>query len=109
MPVLYRMASLLVYPSRYEGFGFPPLEAMASGTPVVCTSAASVPEVVGNGALLFSPDSPRQCADALKTLLCTGKAWEEMRDKGLLQAQKFSWTRCAEETLEVYREIAENV
>ncbi len=105
LPVLYRMAHAFIYPSRYEGFGLPVLEAMASGVPVICSSSSSLPEVAGEGALLFNPDSANECAQAVKSILCNEEKRKKLIEKGLAQSRKFSWKRCAEETLAVYREI----
>ena len=103
LPVLYRMADVFIYPSLYEGFGFPPLEAMASGTPVLCSSASSLPEVVGDGALLFDPRSPSQCAELLAAILSDRARREGLIERGLNRARQFTWEKCAEKTLELYR------
>jgi len=91
-------------PSFYEGFGLPPLEAMACGTPVVVSQRASLPEVVGEAGLLVNPDSDEEIAAALHRVLTDPDLASDMRQKGLTQAGKFSWRRAAEETLAVYEE-----
>lgn len=103
----YRAADLFVYPSRYEGFGLPPLEAMACGTPVVTSNASSLPEVVGDAAILVSPDDEDGLAEAMVRVLTTPTLRDEMRERGLAQAAKFSWARTARETVDVYRRVLE--
>ena len=101
-PALYAGASAFLFPSLYEGFGLPPLEAMACGTPVVCANASSLPEVVGDAAIALPPDDADAWADAIRVVLTEVERRVEMRERGIAQARKFSWTRCAEETLAVY-------
>jgi glycosyltransferase involved in cell wall biosynthesis len=98
---LYRGAAALVYPSRYEGFGLPLLEAMACGTPVIASRAASIPEVVGDAALLVDPDDVDGWADAIEAV-SRAEISTAMRAAGLARAAGFSWRRTAEETLAVY-------
>lgn len=100
-PALYRLASLFVYPSIYEGFGFPVLEAMASGTPVITSAHSSLPEVVEYAALLVDPLKTSDLAWAIGEILDDKELANFLIKKGLLQAQKFSWQKCAEETLQV--------
>ena len=100
---LYRRASALVFPSLYEGFGQPPLEAMASGCPVACSNAASLPEVVGDAARLFDPTSREELVDAVEDVLANGDAW---RERGLVRAAAFSWEETARRHDEVYAELA---
>ncbi len=102
LPALYSAASVFVYPSLYEGFGLPPLEAMACGTPVVCSRAASLPEVVGTAALVFDPLDVDSLAEAIATVLQDQGQAAELRRRGLARASQFSWDRCAMETLAVY-------
>jgi glycosyltransferase involved in cell wall biosynthesis len=104
-PALYSAAAAFVYPSRYEGFGLPVLEAMACGTPAVTSDAASLPEIVGSAAFTLAPDDARGMAAAI-IALCTDTALHQsMRQAGLRQAAKFSWARTAQETLAVYRQV----
>ncbi len=105
LPALYNLAELFVFPSLYEGFGLPVLEAMACGTPVVCSNTSSLPEIVGDAALTFDPLDVTEIAAKIEEVLHNEALREEMREKGLQQAAKFSWERTAQETLEVYREV----
>jgi len=101
---LYNAASLFVLPSFYEGFGLPPLEAMACGTPVIVSNVSSLPEVVGDAALLVAPDDVEGLAVAMARVLTDETLRNELRDKGLARARTFSWERAARETLAVYRQ-----
>jgi alpha-1,3-rhamnosyl/mannosyltransferase len=105
LPALYSGAELFVFPSLYEGFGLPPLEAMACGVPVLCSKTSSLPEIMGEAALTFDPLDVAEMAAKIGEALRDGALREEMREKGLRQAAKFSWERTAQETLEVYREV----
>jgi glycosyltransferase involved in cell wall biosynthesis len=100
---LYNGAAVLTMPSFYEGFGFPPLEAMQCGTPVVVADRASLPEVVGEAGLLIDPDDPATIATALRRLLEDPILASRQRAAGLAQARQFSWRRTAEATLRAYR------
>ena len=102
----YRQANVVAYPSLYEGFGLPPLEAMASGAPVVTSITSSLPEVVGNAALLVSPYDYQQLADALAQVLENEDLRRTLRQKGLEQVKKFNWVRVARNVITVYHEIA---
>jgi glycosyltransferase involved in cell wall biosynthesis len=95
-------ASALVFPSLYEGFGLPPLEAMACGCPVACSNAAALPEVVGDAARLFDPHDPPAIADAVRDVLATPDEWTR---RGLERAQAFSWDETARATDAVYAEL----
>jgi glycosyltransferase involved in cell wall biosynthesis len=103
---LYRRATALVYPSRYEGFGFPVLEAMATGTPVIASRAASIPEVAGQAGVLLDPDTPRAWADAIVRVVTDAAEHERMREAGVARAATFTWARTARITLDVYRQAA---
>ena len=103
---LYAGAALLVMPSMHEGFGFPVLEAMATGTPVITSNVSSLSEVAGDAALLVSPGDTQELAKSIHTVLEDNVLRESLRTKGLAQAQKFSWGRAAEETVKVYRMVA---
>lgn len=106
IPALYNAAKLFAFPSLYEGFGLPPLEAMASGTPVISSNTSSMPEVVGDAGILLAPEDESSWARAITELLTDEKKWQECRKKGLEQAKKFSWKRCALETVAVYEKVA---
>ena len=105
LPWWYRAATCFVYPSLYEGFGLPVLEAMACGTPVVCSSASSLPEVAGDAALLVEPLDVEALAQAIGNILSDETLWRQLGSNGTKQAEGFSWRRCAEETAAVYRAI----
>ena len=107
MPLLYRSASFLVFPSLFEGFGLPLLEAMASDCPVVCSRATSIPEVVRNAALFFDPHDPEEIADAMHRVLSDEELRRAMAHAGRERAQDFSWQRSARETLKVLEEAAQ--
>jgi glycosyltransferase involved in cell wall biosynthesis len=105
LPLWYNAADLFVYPSLYEGFGLPPLEAMACGTPVVVSSASSLPEVVGDAGILVDPHRPEEWTEAL-FLLCQDAALRvDLGWRGQQRAQQFSWTRMARETIQVYQDV----
>jgi len=105
LPALYGGADLFVFPSLYEGFGLPPLEAMACGTPVVCSNAASLPEVVGDAAVTVDPYDVDALAEAMQRVLADRDLREDLRARGLARARQFTWERTARETLAVYREV----
>jgi len=100
----YLYADCLVFPSLYEGFGLPPLEAMASGVPVVVSNAASLPEVCGEAALYFNPLDPGEMAEKILEVL-GGRGREARIQKGLERANEFNWDRCAKETVSVIERI----
>jgi len=99
----YGEATMLVYPSLYEGFGLPPVEAMACGCPVVCSKEGSLPEVCGGAAEYFDPRSEEEMMAAVALVLGSTSRREELRQAGLVRAGEFSWKRMAEETAEIYR------
>jgi glycosyltransferase involved in cell wall biosynthesis len=103
LAALYRGAALLVFPSRYEGFGLPVLEAMACGTPVVATTAGAIPEVAGDAAVLVEPGDPAALAEGIERALADR---ERLVARGLERARRYSWAETARLTLEVYRELA---
>jgi|SRR5579859_593426 len=105
-PALYRGATVFAYPSRYEGFGLPPLEAMASGVPVVTTTGGSLPEVVGSAGYLLPPDDTRNFGAAIITIVVEPQVHDDLRARGLAQAKKFSWEKTARETAQAYTEAA---
>lgn len=102
---LYNCARCLAHPALYEGFGLTPLEAMACGTPVVVSNVSSLPEVVGDAALLVDPKSEEDLAVALHRLVTDEQLRLALREKGLARAGTFSWQRAARETLDVYRQV----
>jgi len=101
----YTSAELLAYPSFYEGFGLPPLEAMCSGCPVVTSNTSSLPEVVGEAGIMVSPTDNNGWVEAMRRVLTDRDLRDDMVRKGLEQAKKFSWDRTAAETLAVYRKL----
>lgn len=107
MPRLLASAAVVVYPSLYEGFGLPPLEAMAVGTPVVASDRASLPEVLGDAALRVDPTDRRALSEALEAALTRPDLREQLRERGRRRARAFSWDRCADLTLDVYRAVLE--
>jgi len=106
LAILYRLASVFAFPSLYEGFGLPPLEAMASGTPVVTSNVSSLPEVVGGAAVLVDPYDVDAIVDGLRRVLTNPTLAAEMRQKGIARAREFSWERSVAKTWAVYQQIA---
>jgi glycosyltransferase involved in cell wall biosynthesis len=105
LPQVYAGADLMVMPSFIEGFGLPVLEAMACGAPVVCSRAASLPEVAGHAAEFFEPSSVDDLAEAIERVLSSPERQAELRQKGLERAKQFSWGECARRHCEVYRRV----
>jgi glycosyltransferase involved in cell wall biosynthesis len=106
LPGLYRGADVFAYPSFYEGFGLPPLEAMACGTPVVASRVSSIPEVVGDAGILVSPEDEKALAAGLWELVRDSDKNRAIVNAGLGRSRGFTWQRCVEETVGVYRDIA---
>jgi len=104
--IFYESAALFVFPSLYEGFGLPPLEAMATGTPVVASNVSALPEVLGDAALLVNPENVFEIARAIQEGLLDEELRCELIAKGKAQAARYSWDRTAREVLEVYREAS---
>ena len=105
LAVLYRLADVFVFPSLYEGFGLPPLEAMASGTPVVTSNVSSLPEVVGDAAVLVDPYKAESIADGILTVLRSTHLRGELSKRGLERVKAFSWARSVQRVREVYGEV----
>lgn len=105
VPWWYRAAEMFVYPSRFEGFGLPVLEAMACGVPTITSDASSLPEVAGDAALLVHPDDVEALVNAMARLLIDGDLAADLREAGPRQAAQFPWTRTTAETLAVYRSV----
>jgi glycosyltransferase involved in cell wall biosynthesis len=104
LPALYSAAEAFVFPSLYEGFGLPPLEAMACGAPVIASNASSLPEVVGSAALLVDPHDSGALAAAIERVLGDQPLRDDLRRRGLARAAQFGWARAAQETLAAYRQ-----
>ncbi len=104
-PALYRGAVAFIFPSYYEGFGLPPLEALACGVPVVGSDVSSIPEIVGNAGVLLPPDNIEGMAGALIQLATDDNLRAELSRRALAQAARFSWERAAQETLNAYRDV----
>jgi glycosyltransferase involved in cell wall biosynthesis len=102
---LYVAARCHVHPAHYEGFGLPPLEAMACGTPTIVSNVSSLPEVVGDAAILVNPEDWEELAVAMHRLLTDDALHRELREKGLQRAAIFSWELTADKTLDVYRRV----
>ena len=103
LPALYGGAAVFAFPSFYEGFGFPVIEAMACGAPVACSNASSLPEVAGDAALLFAPDNPEAIGDAIARIWSDADLAAKLRENGFRQSARFSWERTAWETIKIYR------
>jgi glycosyltransferase involved in cell wall biosynthesis len=106
LAVLYRLASVFVFPSLYEGFGLPPLEAMASGTPVVTSNVSSLPEVVGDAAILVDPYRSEAIADGILQVLRSTHLRDDLRERGFARVKAYSWHQSAQRVREVYGEVA---
>lgn len=107
LPMLYNCAELFVFPSIFEGFGIPPLEAMASGIPVVASNAASLPEVIGDAGILVDPFDTKAITEAISSCLSNYKLRKTLIRKGLARARLFSWEAAARQTLALYKELEE--
>jgi len=105
LPKVYAGAELLAMPSTIEGFGLPALEAMACGTPVVCSRAASLPEVGGEAVMYFDPQSPEELAEAIEQVLSSKELRESLRAKGLERAKQFTWEESARKHVELYQRL----
>jgi glycosyltransferase involved in cell wall biosynthesis len=108
LQVFYQSAALFAFPSLYEGFGLPPLEAMANRTPVLASNTSSLPEVLGDAALLINPENVFEIARGMKSILTEQALKERLVAKGLQQISKFSWRSAARQVIEAYEKTAEN-
>ncbi len=106
LPAIYQLATVFVYPSLYEGFGLPPLEAMACGTPVVSSNSSSLPEVVGDAGVLIDPTDTQALYQAIHRLLNDVNLQADLRQRGLRQAQQFSWRKAVDALEKVYLDLA---
>lgn len=104
--LFYKLATVFIYPSYYEGFGLPVLEAMTLGTPVICSNTSSLPEVVGNAAIQFNPNNFLELADAIREVINNNQFQQDLVTKGYQQANNFSWEKTAKKTLDAYRYIS---
>jgi glycosyltransferase involved in cell wall biosynthesis len=102
---VYNLAQLFVFPSIHEGFGYPPLEAMACGTPVIVSNSSSLPEIVDDAALQVDPFNAAEIATAIRLLLTNSELREQLASRGMQRAATFAWERTARETLKVYEEV----
>jgi len=105
LPYLYNGAELFVYPSLFEGFGLPLLEAMRCGVPVVASSTTSMPEVVGDAGVLIDPNDVEGFAQSMEEILCDGELAADLARRGLERSREFSWDKCARQTLDIYRSM----
>jgi glycosyltransferase involved in cell wall biosynthesis len=107
LAVMYRLAGVFVFPSLYEGFGLPPLEAMASGTPVVTSNVSSLPEVAGDAAVLVDPYDPNAIANGIYQVLTDSQLRRDLRARGAARARQFSWEQSVRRVREIYGEVGE--
>ncbi len=106
LPLYYNAADVFVFPSVYEGFGLPPLEAMACGCPVIAANATALPEVVGDAGILFDAEDPEELADTIQNVLTDTKLRKSLITKGLERSKIFSWWKAAKETEETYKKFS---
>ena len=102
---LYCDAAAFIYPSLYEGFGIPPLEAMSFSCPVVCSNSSSLPEVVGDAAELFDPENEGEMMAAIESVVLSAERSQLLVDRGCNRIKQFSWEKCAQDTLDVYNHV----
>lgn len=102
---IYRSAVALVYPSKYEGFGLPPIEAMSESCPVICSNTSSIPEIVGDAAEIFNPYDIENMKNSIEKVVFSPIYSKYLIEKGLLRIKEFSWEKCAQETLNIYKKI----
>jgi len=104
----YNLASVFVFPSLYEGFGLPPLEAMACGTPTITSNVTSLPEVVGDSAITVDPYEVDELSNALEKVLSDKNLRQKLSEKGIERSKAFNWVTTAQKTWRVYEEVLEN-
>jgi glycosyltransferase involved in cell wall biosynthesis len=109
MPYIYNLADLFIYPSLYEGFGLPPLEAMACGCPVIASNSSSIPEVVGDAAITVDPYSADEIGDAMYRILTDDELKHIMIEKGIKRAEMFSWEKSAMNMLELIQMLKKSI
>jgi glycosyltransferase involved in cell wall biosynthesis len=109
LPNYYANSEMLVYPSLYEGFGIPVLEAMQCGTPIITSNRGSIPEVIGKIGIIVNPNSEYEIAESMIKILRDTKFQNSLIEKGLFQAQKFTWVKCIEETFDIYRKVLNRI
>jgi glycosyltransferase involved in cell wall biosynthesis len=105
LPMFYNCADIFVYPSLYEGFGLPPLEAMACGIPVITSNTSSLPEVIGDAGIMVDPTDDKSLSDAMYSVLTDKELWQHMSNNGLQRSKIFTWEKAAKEILEIYDEV----
>jgi glycosyltransferase involved in cell wall biosynthesis len=108
-PALYSGATALLFPSHYEGFGLPPLEAMSCGTPAIVSNRSAQPEVVGDGGLCVAPDDLQALADAMRQITTDSSLYERLSRAALAQSRQFNWTKTACQTVNAYRQARDAV
>ncbi len=106
LPDIYNLVDCLLFPSHYEGFGWPPLEAMACGTPVVASNAGSLSEVIGDAGIVHEPNDIEALARSMRDLLTVPELRENFVQRGLLRAKRFTWQETVRKTLEVYERMS---
>jgi glycosyltransferase involved in cell wall biosynthesis len=106
LPCIYNLAKLMIFPSLFEGFGMPLIEAMACGCPIICSDVTSIPEVVGNAAMTFNPNSPEDIAEKLISVWDDDNKRSRMRSLGFERRKKFSWENTAKQTINIYNKVS---
>jgi alpha-1,3-rhamnosyl/mannosyltransferase len=109
LPALYSGARLFVFPSRYEGFGLPILEAMACGTPVACSRASSIPKIAGEAVLFFDPLNTSEISQTIHNIMTDSALWEKLGNEGIQQASLFTWEKTAAQVLAIYNKVLMSV
>jgi len=105
LPWILHGAAVALYPSLYEGFGLPALEALASGVPLITSNTSSLPEVVGDAAIIVNPESEEEIAESIRGLLSNEDLRRDLTDRGRKRASQFTWDRAAHEVLELYEQL----